>query len=217
MPEEWARKHLGGVVGTRLLKELKGIPCIEMKKELVNKKMIATTRMFGKNVSRLSDIKEAISTYTSRAAEKLRRQCCAASVIQIFMVAKEENHSVTFSHGATISASATLPVPTSVTNELIVTALEMAENIFKPGREYKKAGVILSGIVPDHSIQSNLFTPATESSKRFLMNTLDNLNFSMRNDIIKFASSGVKNDWKMRREFHSPKYTSRWDELRKVD
>jgi DNA polymerase V len=48
------------------------------------------------------------------------------------------------------------------------------------------------------------------------MNTLDNLNFSLRNDIIKFASSGIKNDWKMGREFHSPEYTSRWKELRKV-
>lgn len=217
MPEEWVRKNLGGVVGTRLIKELKGIPCIEMKKELVTKKMITTTRMFGKNVSELSDIKEAISTYTSRAAEKLRRQFCAASAIQIFMVAKEENHSVTFSHGATISASETLPVATSVTHELIVPALKMAEKIFKPGREYKKAGVLLSGIVPDDSVQSNLFKPATENSQRFLMNTVDNLNFSMRNDMVKFASSGVKNHWKMRREFHSPKYTSRWKELRKVD
>lgn len=216
MPEEWARKNIGGVVGTRLLKELKGIACIEMKNELVNKKMITTTRMFGKNVKELSEIKEAISTYISRAAEKLRRQYCAASVIQIFMVAKEESHSVTFSHGATISASMRLSIATSATNELIIPALQIAEKVFKPGREYKKAGVILSGIVPDDSVQSNLFTPPTENSKRFLMNTVDNLNFSMRNDIIKFASSGIKNNWKMRREFHSPKYTSRWDELRNV-
>ena len=104
MSEEWARTHMGGVVGMRLIKELKGIPCIEMEKELVTKKMIATTRMFGRNVTKLSDIQEAVSTYTSRAAEKLRRQNCAASMIQVFMVAKEESNSVNFSHGATISA-----------------------------------------------------------------------------------------------------------------
>ena len=67
--------------------------------------MIATTRMFGKNVTDLNDIKEAIATYTSRAAEKLRRQKCAASVLSIFIVAKEESHSVNFSHGATINRS----------------------------------------------------------------------------------------------------------------
>ena len=217
MPEQWAYKNLGGVVGARLIRELKGIPCIEMKDELVTKKMIATTRMFGRNVTRLSDIKEALATYTSRAAEKLRRQNCAASVINIFMVAKEENHSINFSHGASISAHATLPVATSITNELIAPAMKLAEQIFQPGREYKKAGVMLSGIVPDTSIQSNLFAPAAENSKRFLMNTLDNINFSMRDDVIKFAASGINTDWKMRKEFRSPRYTSRWEELRNVN
>jgi DNA polymerase V len=217
MPEEWAAKHLGGVVGVRLIKELKGISCIGMEPELLGKKMIATTRMFGKNVTRLSDIKEALATYVSRAAEKLRRQNSAASVIHIFMVAKEENHSVNFSHGATLSTHSILPMATSITNEFITPAMQMAERIFKPGRQYKKAGVMLSGIVPDTSIQSNLFLPASENNKRFLMNTLDNINFSMRDDVIKFASSGINTDWKMRREFRSPRYTSRWKELRKVD
>ena len=49
------------------------------------------------------------------------------------------------------------------------------------------------------------------------MDALDNLNFSMRDDVVKFASSGINRDWKMRREFRSPRYTSRWDELRAVN
>ena len=172
--------------------------------------------MFGRNVTKLSDIKEALATYTSRAAEKLRRQSCAASCISIFVMAKEESHSVNFSHGATISAHDTLPVSTSVTSELIAPAMRLAEQIFQPGREYKKAGVMLSGIVPDTAIQSNLFIPEQENSKRHLMNVLDNLNFSLRDDKVKFASSGINTDWKMRREFRSPRYTSRWNELREV-
>lgn len=217
MPESWALKNMGGVVGVRLIKELRGIPCIEMESPLITKKMIMTTRMFGKTVSKLCDIKEALATYTSRAAEKLRRQNSAASVINIFMVAREENHSLHFSHGATISARTILPVATSITHELIVPAMKLAEQIFQPGREYKKAGVVLSGIVPDTSVQGNLFVPALHNNKRFLMNTLDNINFSMRDDIVKFASSGVDKNWKMRQEHHSPRYTSRWKELRKVN
>jgi len=216
MPEEWIYKHLGGVVGTRLVKELKGIPCIEMKDELKVKKMIATTRMFGRNVTELADIKEAIATYAARAGEKLRRQKCAASVLSIFIVAKEESHFANFNRGATVSTHTILPAATSVTNELIAPAMRLAEQIFEPGREYKKAGVMLSGIVPDTSVQSNLFEPLTENNKRVLMDALDNLNFSMRDDIVKFASSGLTRDWKMRKEFRSPRYTSRWNELREV-
>jgi DNA polymerase V len=216
MPEEWIHKHIGGIVGVRLVRELKGIQCIDMKEELKVKKMIATTRMFGKNVTELNDIKEAVATYTARAAEKLRRQKCAASMLSIFIVAKEESHSVNFSHGATLNTHTTLPFATSITNELIAPAMKLAEQIFEPGREYKKAGVMLSGIVPDTSIQSNLFKPPSENNKRFLMDALDNINFSMRDDVVKFASSGLSRDWKMRKEFRSPRYTSRWNELREV-
>ena len=215
MPEDWIYKHMGGVVGARLVRELKGIECIDIKDELKTKKMIATTRMFGKNVTALSDIKEAIATYTTRAGEKLRRQNCAASGISVFIVAKEED-SASFKHGATVATYITLPAATSITNELIAPALKLAEQLFQPGKEYKKAGVMLSGIVPDTSIQSNMFLPVEENNKRFLMDALDNINFSMRDDVVKFAASGITRDWKMRKEFRSPRYTSRWNELREV-
>lgn len=216
MSEDWAQKHLGGVVGVRLLRELKGIPCIKMEEPLDTKKMIATTRMFGVDATKLTEIQEAIATYTCRAAEKLRRQHCAASVISIFVVAKEQSHSITFNHGATISTYKVLPFATSNTNELIKPAMQMAEQIFTQGKQYKKAGVLLSGLVPDSAIQSNLFVPASDNKKRYLMNAVDNLNFSMRDDAVKFASSGLKRNWKMRQELRSARYTSRWEELKEV-
>ena len=91
----------------------------------------------------------------------------------------------------------------------------MAEKIFKPGIGYKKAGVILSSIVPDNSIQGNLFEKG-KNGERFLMEQIDNINFSMRNDVVKFASSGTKRDWKMRMEMRSPRYTSRWEEMYEI-
>src|SRR6188474_302507 len=74
LSDEFAHTHLGGIVGIRLVRELQGIASQEMEDELVTKKMIATTRMFGNPVGDIDSIKEAVATYTSRAAEKLRRQ-----------------------------------------------------------------------------------------------------------------------------------------------
>jgi len=111
--EEFARTHLGGVVGVRLIRELRGITSRDMEDELVTKKMIATTRMFGTPVGDITSIKEAVSTYTSRAAEKLRRQHSAAKAISVFIVSKGENHHVDF-RGATFGDSATLAVATSL-------------------------------------------------------------------------------------------------------
>lgn len=214
--EDWASRNLGGIVGVRLIKELKGETAITMKKELVQKRMIATTRMFGKPVTKIDDIKEAISTYTSRAAEKLRRQHGAASVVSVFVVPKEPMKSRHYRHGPMIGKHTKLPVATSFTNELIKPAIQMVDDLFEEGSLYKKAGVMLSGIVPDRSIQSDMFMPSNKNHARYLMDMIDNVNFSMRDDMIKFAASGVNKNWKMRQEYHSPRYTTRWEELYEV-
>lgn len=212
MSEDFAQSQLGGVVGRRLIRELNGIPAKEMEEELVTKKMIATTRMFGTPVANISDIREAVATYTSRAAEKLRRQHGAASTISVFVVAKGENHNVDY-RGAMHGDSVTLPEATSFTHELIKPALSIVEKIYEQGKVYKKAGVTLSGIVPDTSIQGNLFSPVSKNNSRLLMDMMDNVNFSQRDDVLKFASSGTARNWKMRQELRSPRYTTRWTEL----
>lgn len=209
----WAQKQLGGVTGVRLVRELKGMISSDMEDERLRKKMIATTRMFGSPVTDLKDIKEAIATYTSRAAEKLRRQYSAANIISVFVVPKEESHTTYFRHGPTVSSYIKLPVATSFTQELIKPALELTERLYEKGRIYKKAGVMLSGIVPDDSVQGNLFKKPEENNHRLLMDTIDNVNFAMRDDVLKFASSGTTRNWKMRQELRSPRYTTRWDEL----
>ncbi len=215
LTEDFAHTHLGGVVGIRLVRELKGTRSKEMEDELVNKKMIATTRMFGNPVGDIASIKEAVATYTSRAAEKLRRQHSAASVINVFVVSKGENHNVDF-RGATHSDYMTLPTATSSTNELIKPAVALVDKLYKKGTFYKKAGVVLSGIVPDMSIQGNLFLSENKNCERKLMDMIDNINFSQRDDVLKFAASGTTRDWKMRQELRSPRYTTRWDELYQV-
>ena len=210
LPEEWCRKNLGGVVGVRLSKELRGEPSIGLEEQLNNKKMITTTRTFGVQVTELKDVKEAVATYVSRAAEKLRRQQSAAKLITVYVVLKEKSESAEHLDRATVSAQIILPAATSVTNELIKPAMQLVEGIYKKGNIYKKAGVILGYLEPDASIQGNLFMENAKNTNRELMNMVDNINFSMRDDMVKFASSGTKKNWKMRQDLKSPSYTSRW-------
>lgn len=216
LPEEWARKHLGGVVGVRLIKELNGMACIPMKEPLEIKKMIATTRMFGKPVFELTDIKEAVATYTSRAAEKLRRQSCAANMMQVFVVTNGNRNAKYEYNPQSRYQYVTFPRATADTSELICHALPLAEQLYEPGLKYLKAGVILGGLVPDDAVQGNLFLHENSSRKKFLMEALDNINFSHRQDMVKYAASGLKRNWKMRQEMRSKRFTTRWDELYEV-
>jgi DNA polymerase V len=213
MPSEWVRKNMGGVVGVRLLRELNGEPCIEMKDPLEVKKMIATTRMFGKPVETLREIKEAVATYTARAAEKLRRQYGAAQVVGVFAVTNGSVREKYIYNPQPRHLQVTLPIATSRTDELLRYAMPLAEQLYEPGLKYLKAGVMLSAIVPDASIQGNLFLPDQDKRGRALMLAIDNINFSQRDDKVKYVASGLKRNWKMRQELRSKRYTTRWDEL----
>jgi DNA polymerase V len=99
---------------------------------------------------------------------------------------------------------------------LIKPAVALVDKLYQKGTLYKKAGVMLSGIIPDDSIQGNLFVSESKNSERKLMDMIDNINFSQRDDVLKFASSGTTRDWKMRQELRSPRYTTRWEELFEV-
>ena len=213
LPEEWARKNLGGVVGVRLIKELRGEPCIDMKDPLEKKKMIATTRMFGKPVFDLQPLKEAVATFTARAAEKLRRQYSAAGSIDVFVVTNGSGGNLYEYNPQSDHRYCLLPHPTSITHELMDYALPLVEELYRPGMKYLKAGVMLGDIVPDNSIQGNLFVPEKQNNHRALMDAIDNLNFSMRDDVVKYLASGLTRNWKMRQELRSQRFTTRWSEL----
>lgn len=214
MPEEWIRKNLGGVVGVRLLHELQGQPSIGIDEQLSTKKMVSCTRRFGHPLTDLKPIKEAVATYASRAAEKLRRQQSAVKTISVFVIPKEFKRGKVYRPLEPITTQIKLPVATSITNELIKHALVLVEQIFEEGITYEKAGVIFTELVPDRLSQGNFFAPQGSSEQRYLMSQVDNVNFSMRNEKVKFAAAGITKPWKMKQELLSSRYTTRWNELR---
>ncbi|MCW3115073.1 MAG: Y-family polymerase [Segetibacter sp.] len=217
MPEEWARQQLGGVVGVRLIKELKGIQTIGIDEQLATKKMVSCTRRFGHPLTDLNQMKEAVAMYVSRAAEKLRRQQSAAQQMTVFVIEKAFDKGEVYTPNEPIKRDVVLPVATSVTPELIKPAIELLEKLYTPGIVYEKAGVIFSKLIPDGSLQANFFVAASSAEQKFLMNKVDNINFSMRNEMVKFASSGVERSWKMKQELLSKRYTTRWSELREIN
>ncbi|MGN6530966.1 MAG: DUF4113 domain-containing protein, partial [Ginsengibacter sp.] len=114
------------------------------------------------------------------------------------------------------SVEVKLPVPTSLTSVFLQYASPMIDQLYREGSLYLKAGIILSGLTPENTVQYNLFMETETKNQKKLMGKMDNINFSMRNDAIKFASSGILRNWRMRQDFISPRYTSRWEELKEV-
>ncbi len=206
---QWIRKYMT-VVGARTVLELKGIDCLELDMVEAPKKGIVSSRSFGKPVSNLEELEEAVSTYMTRACEKLRNQNSIASYITVFLGTNRFKPEAQYSNSLTTK----LHEPTAYTPKLIETGIQLLKAIYKPQFNYKKAGVMLTGIVNQFNVPPDAFEPAYVDDKtKTIMDTVDRLNKILGRDTLYYASNGDKQEWQMRREKLSPKYTTSWDDL----
>jgi DNA polymerase V len=157
----------------------------------------------------LADLEEAVASYVSRAAEKLRAQESLAGAIQVYI-----RTNVFKPEAPQYQRAMTVPLPeaTADTRVLAGWAIRALRRIFRPGFGYHKAGIALLEIVPRVNQQFSLFVPAEVESSRNdkLMATLDAINGRYGRGKIKLASEGVAKTWQMRRGNLSPRYTTEW-------
>ena len=201
--KSWVR-HLLGVVGERTWMELRGTPCIEMDRS-TTKKSICTSRSFGERLTELAPISEAVSNFAASCAEKLRHQHSMASVILVFI---QTNPHATNQAQYCNQTVMQLPVPTNDTTELINFALRGLNSIFKDGYRFKKAGVIVSEIVPERPLQSDLFDTRDRQKFNRIMRVMDSLNDSYGKQKVKIAAQGFDRKWKLKNEKLSPCYST---------
>lgn len=208
---EWVRSLLK-VNGLRTVMELNGEPCLEVSDHADVRKGIMTSRSFGNAVTKLCDINEAVANFVSIAAQKLRAQQSVASVLSVTLRTSKYASSAPsrYKKGLSINFAA----PTANTPQLIKAAHYAAEKLFVPGNRYKKAAVMLTGIIHEAEIQGDLFAEQQYDQKQHqLMDKVDEINRKYGKRATLFAATGIKQEWQMKQEFLSPRYTTRWDDL----
>lgn len=199
------------VVMEKTIRELNGIPCLELEQMSAPRKQIVSSRSFGIPVMDLQSLEESVTLYISRAAEKLRRQRSCAGAVHVYIrTSPFDAREPYYGDGMTIP----LPLPTDDTRQLAAVALWGLKRLYRPGYRYQKAGVMLSELVPAASRQTDLFSAdaATGKSGR-LMQVLDQVNRTMGRQTLKLAGEGLSQPWKMKQGNRSPSYTTRWDAL----
>lgn len=213
MQEYLVRKHMK-VHGLRTQAELRGTPCIELDDLDLPKKMIATTRMFGKPQTEKKYIQEAVATYATRCAEKLRKQKSNAQIVSVFIYAKHNAHTPHFDKFQTTIA---LPIASNSQAEIVRLALRGLDRIFQPNIQYKKAGVIVSELSDASHTQGNLFVATQTEQHKKLSETTDNLNAKYGRDTLKLAIQGDGEKWKLRQENISSCFTTRMSDVLRVN
>lgn len=215
----WVRQQFNVTV-ERIARELRGMVCLELEESPPPKQQIIASRSFGRLITAPEPLRQAVSTYTARAAEKLRHEAAQTQALTVFLHTPPFNASEPQYHP---SATIRLADPTSDTLMLTAAALRGLRYIYQPGYRYQKAGVMLLDLAPARGKQPVLF-PDDETgirpSRSALMAVMDRINRRMGRHTLWTAAQGVsgsrssaQQDWRMNRGKLTPAYTTQWDEL----
>ncbi len=206
MNEKRARRELT-IMGLRTVLELRGISCISFEEAPPPRKAIAGSRSFGRASSDREEVAGAVARFASRCAAKLRREGLAAATLTVFL--RTDPFRDTLKHSE--AASADLPLATHDSMELIRAARSLARLIFRPGYEYRKAGVLCTDLRDARHLQLNLFRSGPR--REGLMEAVDSINRRFGRDTVTFGPGEELAPSRMRREMLSPRYTTCWDDL----
>ena len=201
------------VTGGRTVYELRGISCLPLELMEPTRKGIAVTRSFGAAVTSWEPMREAIASYATRAAEKMRRYKVAAENIFVFMHTNTFNNDPFYSNGA----SARFVETTNDTGEVVALAVRLGERLWKDGFRYSKCGVMITELMPETIRQPAFWGELDREKRERAWRAMDKLNATLGRDTVRILGAGPKDAaWKLRAEYRSPRWTTRWDELRLV-
>ncbi|HBU6577858.1 TPA: Y-family DNA polymerase [Klebsiella oxytoca] len=204
------RKHFN-VVLERTVRELRGEPCLGLDQFAPVKQEIVCSRSFGGHITEYLEMRQAICSYASRAAEKLRGEHQYCRFISAFV--KTSPFALNEPYYGN-SASVRLLTPTQDSRDIINAAVKCLDKIWKDGHRYQKAGVMLGDFFSQGVAQLNLFDDsAPRAGSEKLMEVLDHLNAKGGKGTLYFAGQGIQQQWQMKRELLSPRYTTRFEDL----
>lgn len=209
MEPTFVRRKLG-VVGERMLWELRGISCLPLEEQAAAKQSITCSRSFGCTVTKESDLAEALATFVNTACIKLRKQESCAQALCVFLEAVLDEAQGTRQH---FSTTMSFSMPSSDTPYVIAAAHCCLAHLFRDGQKYKKCGVILIDILPEMNVVPDLFLGPIHPKRTKLMKTVDALNDHFGKNTLFYAAMGVSPHWKMRSTKRSLHYTTEWEEL----
>ncbi|MFD0965187.1 Y-family DNA polymerase [Pseudofulvibacter geojedonensis] len=210
LSDELVKKHFS-ITELKLKNDLEGKPVLELD-EPSNKKAIATTRSFERTFSDIDNLKERVSTFATSCAEKLRKQNSSCNMLIVQLQSDRHKKDTEYYRNST---TIVLPFATDSSLTLSRYAVAGVERLFKKGIKYKRAGVIVTGLVPTNAQQLNIFENENPKHQP-LMKVMDDINKKYGDYKLKIGNQDLERTWKMRQERLSKGYTTSFDDVLKV-
>ena len=198
------------VQGWRLHQELWGIPCNVIKDVAERSKGIESSQSFNTYQTELEMIEEATAMHAATVAVKLRQQKSMALTLTVYL--RTNKHNITHDqHYPSITVK--VPFASNSTHELTKICVQALRAIWQPGYNYLKTGVRATGIIPAGEVQFNLFSNYDNSKQQALSGLMDNINARYGRGALRIAAEGYDKSWKMKQEFLSKQYTTKWNDI----
>ena len=204
-----ARK-LGGVVLERTQKELQGWQCLELEQCPQPKKNVCCSRAFGQPITSLNQIEEAVANHAFRGVQKIRKQQSLACGLQAFIKTNPFRvNTPQYSNAGYIG----FDEPTDEPMQIISTAKNIIQSIYRKGYQYHKAGIMLLNLQPKALQQGLLFPPKQQSKRKQLLEAIEEIRSTYGPESAFLAAQGIQRKWEMKRNYQSPRYTTNWQEI----
>ncbi|WP_339887336.1 Y-family DNA polymerase [uncultured Flavobacterium sp.] len=209
--ETFIKKEMG-VVGLRLKYELEGKSVLLLEDAPTQKKQIAITRSFEGTISTFDEMKERVSTFATVCAEKLRKQnsCCHSVILYL----RIDKHKVERSRYNFYKLE-TIPFASNSNITISNVAVKLLKELFQEGEIYKKAGIIVSDIIPENQKQFHLFEEENPKHQ-ILMKVMDDFHKKIGERKIRLGNQDLQHTWKMKQKHLSKKYTTDFKDILEV-
>lgn len=206
-PEFIAKAVQAWITGARVQAELRGQSCIPLTLMPAPRQAIAVTRSFGRQITSWGELREAIAAFATRAAEKLRADGLEAGHLSVFAHTNPHNGDDWYS-----GSRAARIEPTADTMALIGESVRLLRAFWRPEFRYFKAGIMLGDLAPARQ-QAGLFSTRDIIKSARAMAALDSVNARFGSGTLRPAATGMVKAWAGRQARHSPRYTTRIEEM----
>lgn len=200
------------VTGLRTWKELHGEPCIGFEDAPQDRQTVCISRSFSQEMTTLEELDAAVSTFTAKLAEKLRRDGLCAEQLSVFILTNRFRSDRPQSYEV---KTCLFEVATDDTLELAERAATLLRQVFREGYGYKKAGVMATRLIPKGGVQGSILDTLDRGKRSSLMDIIDAINSSRGNYTVRLASQGAMDQFSTR-AMVSRRFTTSWDEIMEV-
>ncbi|MDZ7761122.1 MAG: Y-family DNA polymerase [Desulfovermiculus sp.] len=208
--QAWVKKKLT-ITGLQTVLELQGVPCFELTTQPQPAKSLVRSRSFGRPVTEISELREAVSSHVHSAARHLRASSQVAACLHVFVHTNRFKPEPQYSPCKSTCLSRT----TNHTQPLLTAALQLLGQVYRKGYAFQKAGVLLTDLQPEGVRQLTFWEPDAQGQKtsKNLMQAMDRINTKYGKDTLQYACAGLDKDWEMCRGKMSSEFTTSWADI----